>query len=61
MDVLRATLAAGVEVRRYVPTYGDLPNDEQTVTKCESWLLRQCQSPADSKYRLQGEVQNLPC
>ncbi|TEB26394.1 P-loop containing nucleoside triphosphate hydrolase protein [Coprinellus micaceus] len=33
MDVLQATLAAGVEVRRYVPTYGDLPNDEQTVTK----------------------------
>ncbi|KAH6905158.1 heterotrimeric GTP-binding alpha subunit [Coprinopsis sp. MPI-PUGE-AT-0042] len=32
-DVLKATLEAGVQVRRYVPSYGDLPNDAQTVTK----------------------------
>ncbi|EAU83598.2 hypothetical protein CC1G_07971 [Coprinopsis cinerea okayama7 len=33
MDVLKATLAAGVLVRKYVPSYGDLPNDAPTVTK----------------------------
>jgi len=32
-DVLAATLASGVKVKKYVPTYGDLPNDVPTVTK----------------------------
>jgi hypothetical protein len=39
MDVLKATLAAGVLVRKYVPSYGDLPNDAPTVTKCKSCNL----------------------
>lgn len=33
-DVLQATLEAGVQVKQYVPTYGDLPNDIFSVTKC---------------------------
>lgn len=33
MDVLKRTLAAGVKVNKYVSTYGDLPNDDATVTK----------------------------
>ncbi|KAF8797769.1 heterotrimeric GTP-binding alpha subunit [Phlegmacium glaucopus] len=32
-DVLAATLASGVLVKRFVPLYGDLPNDVPTVTK----------------------------
>ncbi|KAH9475075.1 Guanine nucleotide-binding protein alpha-4 subunit [Psilocybe cubensis] len=32
-DVLAATLAAGVKVKKFVPTYGDLPNDVPHVTK----------------------------
>ncbi|PPQ72683.1 hypothetical protein CVT24_012661 [Panaeolus cyanescens] len=33
MDVLASNLAAGVMVKKYVPTFGDLPNDVPTVTK----------------------------
>ncbi|CAA7264533.1 unnamed protein product [Cyclocybe aegerita] len=32
-DVLEATLAAGVQIRKYVKTYADLPNDVPTATK----------------------------
>ncbi|KAF8151451.1 heterotrimeric GTP-binding alpha subunit [Crassisporium funariophilum] len=32
-DVLSTTLASGVKVNKYVPTYGDLPNDVPSVTK----------------------------
>ncbi|KAF9484577.1 heterotrimeric GTP-binding alpha subunit [Pholiota conissans] len=32
-DVLAATLKSGVQVKKYVPTYGDFPNDVATVTK----------------------------
>ncbi|PPQ85981.1 hypothetical protein CVT25_001680 [Psilocybe cyanescens] len=32
-DVLAATLAAGFQVRKFVPTYGDLPNDVPHATK----------------------------
>ncbi|KDR71584.1 hypothetical protein GALMADRAFT_75076 [Galerina marginata CBS 339.88] len=32
-DVLTSVLASGVQVKRYVPTYGDLPNDVPSVTK----------------------------
>ncbi|KAG6856064.1 hypothetical protein H0H87_007720 [Tephrocybe sp. NHM501043] len=35
-DVLRRTLAAGVKVKKFVPSYGDLPNEIAPVTKCES-------------------------
>ena len=34
MDILQATLAAGIRVVKYVPSYGDQPNDVQNVTKC---------------------------
>ncbi|KAI0773014.1 G-protein alpha subunit [Trametes elegans] len=33
MDILQATLAAGIRVVKYVPSYGDQPNDVQHVTK----------------------------
>ncbi|KAK7678986.1 hypothetical protein QCA50_017929 [Cerrena zonata] len=33
MDILQATLAAGIMVKRYVPSYGDLPNDVTHVVK----------------------------
>ncbi|KAI0919462.1 hypothetical protein AcW1_003298 [Taiwanofungus camphoratus] len=33
MDILQATLAAGIRVNKYVPSYGDQPNDVQHVTK----------------------------
>ncbi|KAF5376414.1 hypothetical protein D9615_008585 [Tricholomella constricta] len=32
-DVLSATLASGVKVKRFVPSYGDLPNEVAPVTK----------------------------
>lgn len=35
MDILRRTLASGVEVQKYVPSYGDAPNDAASVAKCE--------------------------
>lgn len=33
-DVLRATLEAGVQVKKYVLTYGNRPNDIKSVTQC---------------------------
>ncbi|PCH39013.1 G-protein alpha subunit [Wolfiporia cocos MD-104 SS10] len=33
MDILQATLAAGIRVNKYVPSYGDQPNDVAHVTK----------------------------
>ncbi|KAI8970752.1 G-alpha-domain-containing protein [Trametes punicea] len=33
MDILQATLAAGIRVSKYVPSYQDQPNDVQHVTK----------------------------
>ncbi|KAJ3565920.1 hypothetical protein NP233_g7332 [Leucocoprinus birnbaumii] len=32
-DVLASTLASGIQVNRYVPSYGDLPNEITEVTK----------------------------
>jgi hypothetical protein len=34
MDLLKATLDAGVSVKKYVTSYGDAPNDLPNVTKC---------------------------
>lgn len=39
MDILQATLAAGIRVSKYVPSYGDQPNDVQHVVKCGSFVL----------------------
>ncbi|KAJ7023909.1 guanine nucleotide binding protein, alpha subunit [Mycena alexandri] len=33
-DVLQKHIGAGVRVNRYVPSYGDRPNDVVSVTKC---------------------------
>ncbi|CCM05237.1 uncharacterized protein FIBRA_07447 [Fibroporia radiculosa] len=33
MDILQATLASGIRVSKYVPSYGEQPNDVQHVTK----------------------------
>lgn len=35
MDILEANLKAGISVQKYVPSYGDAPNDLEHVTKCE--------------------------
>lgn len=35
MDILKANLDAGISVQKYVPSYGDAPNDIMHVTKCE--------------------------
>ena len=34
MDILEANLKAGISVQKYVPSYGDAPNDLEHVTKC---------------------------
>lgn len=39
MDILQATLAAGIRVAKYVPSYGDQPNDVPHVTKCMEAVL----------------------
>jgi hypothetical protein len=36
MDILRTTLASGVKVVDYVPTYEKLPNDYEHVTQCKT-------------------------
>lgn len=33
-DVLKTTLAAGVRVKTFVPSFEDKSNDVQTVTQC---------------------------
>ncbi|KAJ3474232.1 hypothetical protein NLI96_g12577 [Meripilus lineatus] len=33
MDILQATLAAGIRVQKYVPSYGEQPNDVAHVVK----------------------------
>ncbi|KAJ3809913.1 G-protein alpha subunit [Lentinula lateritia] len=36
MDILRRILDSGVEVRKFVPSYGNAPNEVESVTKCDS-------------------------
>ncbi|KAJ7194277.1 G-protein alpha subunit [Mycena pura] len=38
-DILEAHIAAGVMVKKYVPSFGDRPNDVPTVTKCMQLIL----------------------
>ena len=38
MDVLSAALESGLQVKDYVTSYGDLPNDMPSVAKCMSFL-----------------------
>ena len=35
MDILDANLIAGISVQKYVPSYGNAPNDIEHVTKCK--------------------------
>ena len=66
MDILQATLASGVRVSKYVPSYNDQPNDVQHVVKCASPaplidLARL--GRADDVWcanRFQGEVPRVP-
>lgn len=39
MDILQATLASGVRVKDFVPSYGEGPNDLMNVTKCQPAFL----------------------
>jgi len=34
MDILKRNLAAGMQVRQYVPSYANQPNDAAHVIKC---------------------------
>lgn len=63
MDILQATLAANIRVVKYVPSYGEQPNDVQNVTKCTSPLRQWRSDDRDvltRRYvcacRLQGQV-----
>jgi hypothetical protein len=38
MDILRKNLAAGMQVRRFVPSYGDRSNEFGDVVKCMHFL-----------------------
>lgn len=44
MDILEGNLKAGISVQKYVPSYGDAPNDLEHVTKCERGFLDQSMS-----------------
>lgn len=47
-DILAAKLSSGVRLAKYVKSFGERPNDAETVEKCESvlsscllqWVLR---------------------
>jgi hypothetical protein len=39
MDILKKNIAAGMQVRRFVPSYGDKPNDVPNVLKCMDNLI----------------------
>jgi len=52
MDILQATLAAGVRVKDYVPSYGECPNDLANVTKYFKTKFRAYQKKLSPKARL---------
>jgi hypothetical protein len=54
MDILRTTLASGIKVVDYVPSYGELPNDYQHVTQCKFFLLLQ------TTHLVDGDASRLP-
>jgi len=43
MDILETNLRAGISVQKYVPSYGDAPNDIENVTKYFKEKFRACQ------------------
>ena len=61
MDVLAATLGSGLRVKDYVPSYGDLPNDVPSVSRCMSLSPRVNQFTNFLWCRLQGEIQSISC
>lgn len=42
MDILDATLKAGTSVQKFIPSYGDAPNDLKHVTKCMRCAVTHC-------------------
>lgn len=59
MDILQATLAAGIRVNKYVPSYGDQPNDVQHVTKCASCDLSHPTTTDGGSRRLPRQVPGI--
>ena len=56
MDILQATLAASIRVAKYVPSYGEQPNEVGAVTKCMSttillYALRDADSMCGTDFR----------
>ncbi|TFK51201.1 G-alpha-domain-containing protein [Heliocybe sulcata] len=51
IDILRSTLAAGVKLNRYVPSYGDAPNDVENVTRFFKDKFRAYHKRHSPKYR----------
>ena len=49
-DLLKRKLKSGVMVNKYLPSYGNRPNDLQTVVKCES--KKRVESPTSSLFSL---------
>ncbi|KZT30067.1 G-alpha-domain-containing protein [Neolentinus lepideus HHB14362 ss-1] len=51
IDILRSTLASGVKLKRYVPSFGDAPNDVENVTKFFKDKFRAYHKRHSAKYR----------
>jgi len=51
MDILEANLNAGISVQKYVPSYGDAPNDVEHVTKYFKEKFRAYQKRTSPKPR----------
>ncbi|KXN83173.1 Guanine nucleotide-binding protein alpha-4 subunit [Leucoagaricus sp. SymC.cos] len=49
-DLLVSTLASGIQVKRYVPSYGDLPNEITEVTKYFKDKFKSYHSPTCSSF-----------
>ena len=58
-DLLKRKLKSGVQVKKYLPSYGDRPNDATTVVKCEKLrpVTVERMSNSDPTIRFTGEVQ----
>ncbi|EPQ53009.1 G-protein alpha subunit [Gloeophyllum trabeum ATCC 11539] len=51
IDILRSTVAAGVKLKRYVPSYGDEPNDVENITRFFKDKFRAYHKKFAPKYR----------
>lgn len=66
MDVLKDALGAGLRVKDYVTSYGDLPNDVPSVANCMSFLshakpVSQLISSQTSRINLRGILYVCAC